>query len=87
MNPYQGVFVGKRHIMPDGYISKWTVNVNVIFNYLKNEQQIFDFLIKRQKAKMDLIKWLRENLLKIKHINLSKFWKIIFIKSQSTYFK
>lgn len=36
INPYLGVFVGRRHIMPDGHISKWSVNVTAIFNYLKN---------------------------------------------------
>jgi len=69
--------------MPNGDVSKWVVNIPVIFHYLKNELLIFDFLMKRDKAKADLIKWLRENLLKIKQINLSKFWKLIFIKMQS----
>jgi len=36
INPYAGVFIGSRHIMPDGNISKWEVNTSVIFHYLKN---------------------------------------------------
>lgn len=36
INPYAGVFRGTRHIMPDGTISKWIINIQVIFYYLKN---------------------------------------------------
>lgn len=59
INPYVGVFRGSRHIMPDGNISKWVMHLPVIFHYLKNELQIFDFLIRRERAKSDLLKWLR----------------------------
>jgi hypothetical protein len=45
--------------MPNGNMSKWVINISAIFNYLKNELQIFDFLIRREKAKSDLLKWLR----------------------------
>lgn len=30
---------------------------------------------------MEIIRWLRENLFKIKPINLSRIWKYIFIKN------
>ena len=29
---------------------------------------------------MEILTWLRRNLLKIKELNLSKFWKNLFIK-------
>ena len=47
INPYIGIFRGSRHIMPDGNISKWVMYIPAIFYYLKNELQIFDFLIRR----------------------------------------
>lgn len=36
INPYEGVFIGNRHFMPNGEISKWAVNIPVIFHYIKN---------------------------------------------------
>lgn len=36
INPYAGIFRGSRHIMPNGYISKWVINIGAIFHYLKN---------------------------------------------------
>ena len=51
INAYAGVFRSNRHIMPDGNVSKWVINVPVIFYYLKNELQIFDFLLKRERGK------------------------------------
>ena len=35
-NCYEYVFVGQRAIHPSGLISKWEVQLGVIFNYLKN---------------------------------------------------
>jgi len=67
-------------IHPNGSISKWKVQVDVIFNYLKNELQIFDFFLKRKEGKMEMLQWLRKDLFKIKEINISKFWKILFVK-------
>jgi hypothetical protein len=78
---YDGVFVGSRHAMPDGSMSRWGVNICVIFQYVKNEVQIFDFLFERENAKGELMRWLRENLVRIKRENLSKFWKKIFSRS------
>ena len=77
---YEGSFQGRRHIMPSGVMSKWIVNIPVIYFYLKNETQIFEFLIRRREAKAELLRWLRENLLRIKQVNLSRFWKSIFYK-------
>jgi hypothetical protein len=45
-----------------------------------NEVQIFDFLFERENAKWELMGWLRENLMRIRRENLSKFWKRIFGK-------
>lgn len=87
INPYVGIFRGTRHIMPDGTTSKWIIHIPSIFYYLKNDLQIFDFLLRRQKGKADLLKWLREKIMFLKHINLSKFWKLIFIKHQSSHHK
>jgi len=55
----------------------------VIHSYLKNELQIFDFYYRRRKAKMQMLQWLREDLFKIKQLNLSKFWKLLFAKYQT----
>ena len=32
---------------------------------------------------MEMLGWLRKNLLNFKQINLSKFWKLIFLKTSS----
>jgi hypothetical protein len=80
IKPYEGIFVGNRHVMPDGTLNKWCVNISVIFHYIKNEAQIFDFLFERENAKPELMGWLRDNLLKIKRENLSKFWKKMFAR-------
>lgn len=83
INPYRGNFRGKRHVLPDGTISKWKVNLSCIYFYLKNESQVFDFLHKRKKAKMELLVWLRKHLLSFKQLNLSRFWKLILLKTAS----
>jgi hypothetical protein len=36
IKPYNGVFIGSRHIMPDGNISKWSINISAIFPFMKN---------------------------------------------------
>ena len=36
INPYAGIFLGKRHISPEGIISKWVINLETIYFYLKN---------------------------------------------------
>ncbi len=40
---------------------------------------VFEFLSRRQSAKMSLLKWMRANLFNFKHLNLSKMWKLLFI--------
>jgi hypothetical protein len=51
INPYLGVFVGHRHIMPDGSLSHFVTNIPAIFSCLKNELQLFEFLMEREGAK------------------------------------
>ena len=84
---YGGQFVGKRVVLRSGRVAKWTMELGVIYTYLRaNEMLIFDFLLRRRNAKMELIKWMRENLFSFKQINLSKMWKAIFGKAESGQF-
>lgn len=84
---YKGQFLNKRVIAPNGSISKWRINLSVIYFYLKNQQQIFEFFNRRKKAKMTFLKWLRQELFNFKHLSLSKFWKLIFAKFVSNIYE
>lgn len=69
-----------RALLANGHISKWKIHLPAIYAYLKVEMNIFDFLNRRVNSKIETIKWMRENLFKIRQMDLSKMWKSIFGK-------
>ena len=49
---YQGEFVGRRVLLPEGRICRWKINLSVIFHFLKNEMLVFEFFNNRSNSKM-----------------------------------
>jgi hypothetical protein len=62
----------------DRWLRKWVLDLDIVFNYLKQESDLFLFLIRRKNSKMIVLSWIRNNLFNLKVTILSSFWKYLF---------
>lgn len=77
-NVYECQFLDRWLVHPNRTIRKWVLDLDVVFNYLKQESDLFLFLIRRKNSKMIVLRWIRSNLFGLKVTILSSFWKYLF---------
>lgn len=65
-------------VHPNRTIRKWVLDLETIFKYLKQESDLFLFLIRRKNSKMIVLRWIRNELFSLKVTILSSFWKYLF---------
>jgi hypothetical protein len=75
---YESTFLDRWLVHPGRSIRKWVLDLEVVFNYLRQESDLFLFLIRRRNSKMIILRWLRNNLFTLKVTTLSSFWKYMF---------
>lgn len=77
-NMYDCQFLDRWLVHPNKVIRKWVLDLEVAFHYLKQESDLFLFLIRRKNSKMIVLKWIRNNIFSLKITLLSSFWKYLF---------